>query len=40
MEQLNFVLPFPSIFYAPVYVAQTREHFLQNAAFRNRAVIP
>lgn len=31
MEQLNFVLPFPSIFYAPVYVAQTREHFQQNA---------
>ena len=31
MEQINFVLPFPSIFYAPVYVAQTREFFQQNS---------
>ena len=31
MEQIQLVLPFPSIFYAPVYVAQTRECFQQNA---------
>ena len=31
MEQINFVLPFPSIFYAPVYVAQTRGFFQQNS---------
>ena len=31
MEHINFVLPFPSIFYAPVYAAQTRELFHRNA---------
>ena len=30
MEQIQLVLPFPSIFYAPVYVAQTREYFQRN----------
>jgi len=31
MQQIHLVLAFPSIFYAPVYVAQTREFFEQHA---------